>query len=214
MPWMRPLGCLRPASPLAVVPGLSFFAVSADGRGDTIRSGVRRIREGADGQMHRPTWQTLGPPEVVERRLRGSIREGERTRERSICCRYTTFEHGRSRERGWFRGGDWSLAIAAARGARCNQTLTFFRQAGARLTPPRPPPSPLPLPPSTTSLVFVRALTAHLASFHQSILSISHLSPRRIHHDPRPRGTSTCLYHSTLHILPFLVQLASSLLRD
>ena len=41
-----------------------------------------------------------------------------------------------------------ALAIAAARGARCNQTLTFFRQAGARLTPPRPPPF---LPSSATT---------------------------------------------------------------
>ena len=81
------------------------------------------------------------------------------------------------------------LAIAAARGARCNQTLSFFRQAGARLSPPRPPrlsPSLDQLPPSNWPLVPLRCLP-HLSLQINPILSIYLASPLgALHNDPRP----------------------------
>lgn len=91
-----------------------------------------------------------------------------------------------------------ALAIAAARGARCNQTLSFFRKAGARLTPPSPPPSSL----SSATIQQVARLSSALPhpprpscinpSYLSSILTLA------LHHDPSPRGTCNCLYHSTL----------------
>ena len=102
------------------------------------------------------------------------------------------------------------LAIAAARGARCNQTLTFFRKAGARPTPPRPRPCSLS---SATIQEVARLLLSHKSNsiLHQSILSISHLlstHPSRL----KPARYSICLYLSTLHTLLALSTWLASLL--
>ena len=96
------------------------------------------------------------------------------------------------------------LAISAARGARCNQTLSFFRKAGARLAPPLPLTLPPSLPPSKASSRLPLRPDHRNHPPRLIILSISISS--HLHHDPRPRGTSSCLYHSILRILPVLLK--------
>lgn len=139
----------------------------SNARGDTIRqrrSGCRRIRRdaprsesgrlGCTAPRGRRSWQAVGDRvgrafalTVLERAGRAWIDwEGSEGRgDRYVVDTRRLSMDGVGSVAGF---EEQALAIAAARGARCNQTLTFFRQAGARLTPPRPPPF---LPSSATT---------------------------------------------------------------
>ena len=154
---------------------MAHFADFGSGAGGR---GASRARRALRARVERPTWRGCWGRRGRECRRRGGEKYGARwQRTQWGSMRWRSIHDGRA-----CVGvcGDLLGWRVDRPGARCNQTLSFFRKAGAR--PCAPPPLPRPaLPSSPTIQHSPSSYTGDPrqrplpAPSHPSILSIQHL---------------------------------------